>query len=50
MSHSRALTFSVHPDNDAIDIFVNVMRDKMALSRAKGRDGWHNECWAKTGK
>lgn len=40
MPHSRALTFSVHSDDDAIDTFANAMRDKMALSRAKDRDGW----------
>ncbi len=40
MSHSHALTFSVHSDDDAIDAFANAMREKMALSRTKGRDGW----------
>ncbi len=40
MSHSRALTFSAHSDDDTIDMFANAMRDKMALSRANSRDGW----------
>ncbi len=40
MSHSHALTFSVHSDDDAIDMFASAMRDKMALAPAKGRDGW----------
>lgn len=41
MSHSHALNFPSHSDDDAIDMLGNAMRDKMALGRAKGRGGWH---------
>lgn len=37
MFHSRALAFSDHPDDDAIDTFANAIRDKMALYRVNGR-------------
>jgi len=46
MSHSRALTFSVHPDDDAIDAFANTIRNKMALSRVNGRACPRPECRA----
>lgn len=29
-----------HPDDEAVDDFAHLMREKMASSRAKGRDGW----------
>lgn len=32
-----------HPDNDAIDRFSFAMKEKMAKSRMKGRDGWSNK-------
>lgn len=32
-----------HPDDDAIDQFALGMKMKMAVARAKGRDGWHSK-------
>jgi len=46
MSHSRALTFSVHPDDAAIDTFANAIRDKMALNRVNGWACPKPECQA----
>lgn len=46
MSHSRALAFSVHPDDDAIDTFANAIQDKMALNRVNGRACPRPECRA----
>ena len=40
MPHSHALTFAQQSDDDAKDTFANVMRDRMGLGRAKGREDW----------
>ncbi|UTU07973.1 hypothetical protein CcrC1_gp287 [Caulobacter phage C1] len=46
MSHSSLDAASLEAfqsgfDNAAIDAFANVLKAKMAESRAKGRGGWH---------
>jgi hypothetical protein len=39
-----------HKDNEAVEIFARAMKDKMAISRDKGRRGWQNcsmsDLWA----
>lgn len=38
--HPLDLIREDHPDDHAVDDFSNLIRDKMARSRAKGRSGW----------
>ena len=43
-------TIDFHPDDFSVDSFAAKMRQKMAESRAKGRDGWYDksQCSAET--
>ena len=41
---------AAHPDDAAVDRFATAMKEKMAASRAKGRNGWDNEALCPAGR
>lgn len=43
LGHSEEHAQAIHPDDEAVDRFAAVLKDKLAVARAKGRGGWEDK-------
>lgn len=43
LGHSEEHAQAIHPDDEAVDRFAAVLKDKLTVARAKGRGGWQDK-------